>query len=174
MFPGFNLQKLTSGTPSNHRLHYFLYLYFCLSEVCFFFFVLAGNESARAEVTAGLPDWLEFFRGKEKAKWFWGFEIVQNTRWYQVAAEKAHIDDLVYWTKHKVCWCKLCWGRHFLERHQGHFAGVGAGAFESTDQCILVLSLGTHTHTHTLYLEFEHLSINTADSLFLSVAEEQE
>lgn len=131
------------------------------------FFVLAGNERAFVEVAGGLPDWLEFFRGK-RAEWFWGLEFECET-----LGDIGHVGCSQKCTPWRSCLLKqaqsvLIWvvlREAFHINTQGISAGVCAGAFESTGP---VHSSTGPWDTHTkLYTEsWKQPNINIADLLF--------
>lgn len=77
MFPVFHLPKLDFRHSFYPQASVFYIPNWLRS-----FFVLAGNERALVEVAGGLPDWLEFFRGKSwvvlrLGLWVW------NSRWHR-------------------------------------------------------------------------------------------
>lgn len=134
MFPGFHLPKLDFRHSFYPQTSVFP---LSISPTDWsLFFVLAGNERAFVEVSGGLPDWLEFFRGK-RAEWFWGFEFECET-----LGDVGHVGCWRKCTPRILCLLKqaqsvLIWvvlREAFPRNAQGMFAGVCAGAFESTGQ----------------------------------------
>lgn len=115
------------------------------------FFVLAGYERALVEVAGGLPDWLEFFRGK-RAEWVWDLEFKCETLGDtgHVGSQKCTLwrSCLLRQAQMLLIWVVL--RETFHRNANGIFAGACAGAKHPEDQFILTLSLRTLTQNSML------------------------
>lgn len=160
-------QNWTSGINFIHRLQYFLYLYSSLTEI--FFFSSWLGMRVLVEVAWGLPDWLEFFRGK-RCEWFRVFWSWSAKHWVARAVFSDRIAHFVLLRVNmivKVCWFCLCCAAYFTEM-QTRRAQVSARVLRLL-WFSAFLSLGTLTPTCILRAETTRKPhINIADLLFLS------
>lgn len=121
------------------------------------------------EVAWGLPDWLEFFRGK-RCEWFRVFRSWSAKHWLARAVFSDRIAHFVLLRVNmivKVCWFCLCCAMYFTEM-QTRRAQVSARVLRLL-WFSAFLSLGTLTPTCILRAETTRKPhINIADLLFLS------